>query len=169
MHCRTGEPLGGDDGDVLTVRKVGRSARDACGAKDSSEPTAWEQRIHITVQLTAFVEALRLHTKDRAFPGRIASKENGRWPLIDDDIMTLGELADSRALPADDPTRLIAATHVSLAQLPAFSVLNIGWAAKVKDFGGRGGEFHAEYVEGQAPIRFNPLDGKRWHTRAGRA
>jgi hypothetical protein len=135
----------------------------------SSEPTAWEQQIHITVQLTTCVEALRLHTKGRAFPGRLASREEGSWLLIGDDIMTLGELADSRALPVDDPTRLIAATHVSLAQLPAFSVLNIGLAAKVKDFGGRGGEFQAEYVEGQAPIRFIPLDGKRWHTHAGRA
>ena len=135
--------------------------------RHTSEPSAWEHQIHITVRLTARIEAFRLHTQGRAFSGRHASREEGAWLLIGDDIMTLGEAADSRAFPIDDPTRLVAATHVSIAQLAAHSILNIGLAAK--NFRGRGGEFQAEYVEGQTPIRFTLLDGKRWHSHAGRA
>jgi hypothetical protein len=135
--------------------------------RKTSEPTAWKYQTYITVQLVGCVEAFRLHTRGRSFAGRLASGEGGSWLLIGDDIMTLGDMADSRALPVDDPKRLVAATHVSLAPLRAFSFLNIGLAAR--NFGGRGGEFQAEYVKGQAPIQFVPLAGKRWHTQAGRA
>jgi hypothetical protein len=130
------------------------------------DDTAWLFRRYQTVRLLERVEALRVHTAGRAFPGRQASHEAGAWLLIGDLIQSAGQLASSRALPAADPGSFVAFTHVSEAMLEPGTLLNIGIAdAK---FGGSGGGFQAEYVSGPA-ITFRPLTGKHWHRGCGQA
>ena len=130
------------------------------------DPGAWLYGQYVTVRLLASIRALRVHTEHREFPGRLASGESGAWILIGDVIQTSSELASSRALPAVDPTSMVAFTHTSEAHLLPGTMLNIGLAAQ--KFGGAGGGFQAEHVFGPA-IRFTPLTGKHWHSRAGHA
>lgn len=137
----------------------------ATHAKTRDE-SAWQHGRYSTVQLLTPLEGLRVHTGGRAFPGRQASGESGAWILIGDVIHTSSALAGSRSLPVDDPQRPVAFTHTSEAFLGVATVLNIGLASP--KFGGKGGEFQAEYVSGP-PIRFVPLSGKHWHGRGGRA
>jgi len=132
----------------------------------SRDPSAWELGAYTTVQLVEPVDALRVHTDGRAYPGREASASAGAWLAIGDVVQTSSQLANSRSLPTDDPTSMIAFTHVSEVTVPENCILNIGFASA--KFGGLGGGCQAEYVSGPA-IRFTPLEGKRWHGRAGRA
>lgn len=132
----------------------------------SSDDSAWELGAYVTVRLTAPVEALRLHTDGKAFPGRPASQSSGAWVAIGDVIQTSSQIASTRALPTDDPSSATAFTHVNHAMLPVDCVLNIGIAGP--KFGGYGGGFQAEYVSGPR-IQFVPLKGKHWHGKAARA
>lgn len=133
-------------------------------AARTRDETAWLNRRHLTVRLTRATQALRVHTAGKAYPGRPASSEGGAWLLIGDVIQTSGQLAGSRALPTSHPGGFTAFTHVSEALLAPGTVLNIGVASA--KFGGAGGGFQAEYVEGP-PIVFKPLAGRHWHGRSG--
>jgi len=130
------------------------------------DETAWLHRTHLTIRLLTQLEALRVHTGGRAFPGRDASGEAGAWLLIGDVIQSSSDLADTRSLPTANPRSMVAFTHASLATVAAGTVLNIGIASA--KFGGSGGGFQAEFVSGP-PIVFKPLSGKNWHGAAGRA
>ena len=122
--------------------------------------TAWQFLSFQTVELTSPMVGLRVHTADKPFGGREASAEAGAWCLIGDVVLTSSEIASSRSLPADDPTRMIAFTHTSEAYMSIGTVLNIGLASP--KFGGSGGGFQAEYVDGPM-ILFSPLLEKHWH------
>jgi len=130
------------------------------------DESAWQGHCYLTIRLTAAMEALRVHTKGKDFPGRKASPEAGAWVLIGDVIQTSSELANSRSLPTNNPHSMTAFTHVSEANLFAGCVLNIGIASA--KFGGSGGGFQAEYVSGP-PIQFKSLVDRHWHGRAGNA
>jgi hypothetical protein len=130
------------------------------------DPDAWLHRRYLTVRLTAPLDALRVHTAGRSFPGRDASAEAGAWVLIGDVIQSSGDLADTRSLPTTNPSSMVAFTHTSEALLASGTVLNIGIASA--KFGCTGGEFQGEYVGGPV-IVFKPLAGKHWHGMAGRA
>lgn len=130
------------------------------------DPTAWQFGRYVTVRLVSPVSALRVHTNSRSFPGRQASAATGAWLLIGDIIQTSSALADSRSLPTENPKSMVAFTGASEANISALAVLNIGLASA--KFGGRGGEFQAEFVSGPA-IQFTPLIGKHWHGGAGNA
>ncbi|MBS0393457.1 MAG: hypothetical protein JSR54_02465 [Proteobacteria bacterium] len=126
-------------------------------SRDSRDPRAWVGGEWLTVRLLAPLEALRVHTAGRAYPGRPASSEQGRWYALDDVIETSGELAASRSLPG-------AFTHTSVVRVPAGAVLNVGFASAL--FGGAGGGGQAEFLGGPTPS-FVALRGKHWHGRAG--
>jgi hypothetical protein len=128
--------------------------------------TAWQDGQYITVRLIHTVSALRVHTNGRSFPGRDASAEPGAWVLVGDVIHTASTIADTRSLPVQNPTSMVAFTHSSEASIAANTVLNIGLASA--KFGGSGGGYQAEYVSGPA-MRFTPLVGKHWHGRSGNA
>ena len=149
----------------LFGKSVELSATPAPIARTRDE-TAWLNRRYLTVRISQTTEALRVHTAGKSFPGREASNEAGAWLLIGDVIQASGQLASGRALPTANPIGFTAFTHVSEAILAPGTVLNIGIASA--KFGGAGGEFQAEYVEGP-PIRFRPLAGKHWHGQSGRA
>jgi hypothetical protein len=128
--------------------------------------SSWMHGRYTTVRLSMPIEALRVHTAGRTFPGREASSEFGAWVLIGDVIQSSAALASSRALPATNPRSMVAFTHASEARLDLGTVLNIGIASA--KFGGDGGQFQAEYISGP-PIRFTPIAGKHWHGRSGSA
>lgn len=130
------------------------------------DKAAWLYERYITVRLTAPLEALRVHTAGRSFPGRDASAQAGAWILIGDVIHTSGNLASNRSLPTINPRSMTAFTHTSEALLAPGTVLNIG-IANAK-FGGAGGGFQGEYVTGPA-IVFMALSGKHWHGSEGHA
>jgi hypothetical protein len=130
------------------------------------DESAWLHRTYLTIRLTDSINAIRVHTAGKSFPGRLASNEAGAWLLIGDIISTSSEIANSRALPKENINVMTAFTHASEAVVSPGSVLNIGLAAA--KFSGYGGGFQAEFVSGQ-PILFKPLVGKFWHNRAARA
>ena len=130
------------------------------------DQSAWRHGIYTTVRLTGRLSALRVHTAGSTFPGRQASGQAGAWILIGDVIQTSAELANSRSLPTENPSSMVAFTHTSEALLAANTVLNIGIASA--KFGGAGGEFQAEYVCGPT-IQFTSLAGRHWHGSAGHA
>ena len=130
------------------------------------DKSAWQGRTYLTIRLTTTIDALRVHTKGKCFPGRKASSETGAWVLIGDVIMTSSELVNSRSLPANNPQSMTAFTHTSEAILHAGCILNIGIASA--KFGGSGGGCQAEYVSGPV-IQFNSLVDKHWHARVGNA
>jgi hypothetical protein len=132
----------------------------------SSDESAWELGLYVTVQLLSPVTGVRVHTNGRHYAGRPASASAGAWVALGDVVQTSTELASSRSLPVDDPKRMVAFTHVNEAVLPAHCVVNVGLASA--KFGGAGGGFQAEYVSGPA-IQFAPLAEKRWHAQAGNA
>ena len=129
------------------------------------DQTAWQSGKYLTVRLNAPVFGIRVHTNNKAVPGRDASAASGAWVAIGDVIQTSSDLASSRSLPTTSPQSMTAFTHTSEAAIPTQCVLNIGLASA--KFGGAGGEFQAEYVSGP-PIQFTPFTGKYWHGRAGR-
>lgn len=135
-------------------------------AAQTRDETAWLHRKYLTVRLLAPTEAMRVHTAGKSFPGRQASNEAGAWLLIGDVIQSSGQLANGYALPTTNPRAFTAFTHVSLAMLGTGTVLNVGIVAA--KFGGAGGDFQAEYVEGP-PIVFKPIHGKHWHGAVGHA
>lgn len=128
--------------------------------------TAWQSGHFVTVRLTDAIPALRVHTNNRWFPGRYSSAERGAWVLIGDVIQTSSSLANSRSLPVWNSRSMLAFTHTSEAHVEANTVLNVGLASA--KFGGRGGEFQAEYVSGP-PVQFTLLADKSWHARSGHA
>jgi hypothetical protein len=132
----------------------------------SLDATAWLGGYHMTVRLNEDFMALRVHTNNKAFPGRQASPAAGRWILIGDVIQTSVEIADSRSLPTDNPLSMVSFTHTSEAELSKDVIVNIGLASP--KFGGKGGEFQAEYVSGPH-LRFSPLQGRHWSGREGNA
>lgn len=150
----------------LGGRAIDLPAVPASPKSPSCDDTAWELGIYITVRLLSPVAGVRVHTDGRSYPGRAASNSAGAWVAIGDVVLTSGELASSRSLPADNPKRMAAFTHTNEALLPAQCVVNVGLASA--KFGGQGGGFQAEYVSGPS-IRFVPLLGKYWHGHAGNA
>ena len=130
------------------------------------DKAAWLHERYMTVRLTAPLEALRVHTAGRSFPGRDASAEAGAWVLIGDVNQTSGNLASNRSLPTTNPRSMTAFTDTSEALLAPGTVLNVG-IANAK-FGGAGGGFQGEYVSGPS-IVFKPLSGKHWHGSEGHA
>ncbi|MEO8754910.1 MAG: hypothetical protein ABI624_19775 [Casimicrobiaceae bacterium] len=130
------------------------------------DETAWQHGQYMTVRLIGAVSALRVHTGGRSYPRRPGSAEVGAWLLIGDVIHTSSTIASSRSLPVQNPMSMAAFTHTSEASLAASTVLNIGLASA--KFGGRGGDFQAEYVSGPT-ICFTPLAGKHWHGGIGHA
>lgn len=148
-------------GESVDLPAIALSAR----AKTQDE-TAWLHGRYVTIQLSRPIEALRVHTRGKAFADRPASTEAGAWVLIGDVIQTSAELADSRSLPGKNARSMVAFTHTSTARLCPHTVLNIGLASK--KFCGEGGGFQAEYISGPR-IEFTPLAGKHWHGAAGNA
>ena len=130
------------------------------------DESAWQFGRYVTVKLLMPVQALRVHTDGKSFPGRSGSQSAGRWVVIGDDIQTAPEIASTRSLPTSNPNSMTAFTHVNEATLPAGCVINIGIVSP--KFGGKGGGFQAEYVSGPA-FTFRPLEGKRWHNHSARA
>jgi len=130
------------------------------------DKTAWQSGQYTTIRLIGPISALRVHTNNRSFPGRQASAEAGACLLVGDVIHTAPSIANSRSLPVQNPGSMAAFTNTSGAQLAASTILNIGLASA--KFGGSGGGFQAEYVDGPA-ISFSPFTGKHWHGSAGNA
>lgn len=124
----------------------------------TSDSRAWLHGQYVTVQLTAAVEAVRVHTNGKSFADRPASNLRGRWFAIGDIIQTSREYQSSRSLPGTF-------THVALVTLRPGCVINIGICSPL--FGGAGGEFQAEHVSGPA-AEIMPITNK-WHSRSGNA
>ena len=147
-------------------RSIDLAAKLAATRGSSRDESAWLHGQYTTVELLKPLQALRVHTNNRAFAGREASREAGAWVLIGDVVQTSSEIADSRSLPTSIPQSMTAFTHASEAYLSPNTVLNIGLASA--KFGGMGGAFQAEYVSGP-PIQFKLLVGKHWHGKSGTA
>jgi hypothetical protein len=119
---------------------------------------AWLDKRWISVELTAAITALRVHTDGREFPTRPASNAAGAWLLIGDIVQTSSEIVNGRSLPG-------VFTHIARAEVFAGSILNIGFCSPL--FGGRGGEAQAEFVRGP-DIKFTPMDST-WVNYGGTA
>lgn len=129
------------------------------GRRETSKVNAWLNGGYLTVKFDGEFEALRVHTKGKAFEDREASNEMGAWVVLGDLITTSMGLVSSRALPGDF-------THVSVVMIYPRTVLNIGIAGAIAGWGMGGGE-QGEYVGGPR-LGFRPLDNK-WHHAAGLA
>jgi hypothetical protein len=138
----------------------------ALPVKAGTDTSAWQSGRYLTIRLFAAMDAIRIHTDGKSFPGRPGSAAKGRWVAIGDIEQTSGELASSRSLPTRNPRSMVAFTHTGLVRIPARCVINIGLASA--KFGGRGGAFQAEYVSGPR-MTFVQLVAKHWHGRAGNA
>jgi hypothetical protein len=149
---------------TLLGRRIDLPAMQASSRGATRDVSAWEAGEYLTIRILAPVEAIRVHTNGRTFPGREASGSIGAWVAIGDIIQTSGQFSNSRSLPTANPNSPTAFTHVNAVRIPAGCVINIGITSA--KFGGQGGGFQAEYVSG-AHLEMIALTGKHWHGRHG--
>jgi hypothetical protein len=144
---------------VVSGRTITLPAVQVTPQAKTRDTRAWQSGQYVTVRLIEPIEAVRVHTNSRPYPGRLPSAAAGAWVALDDVIQTSGELVRSRALPGPF-------THVGEALLPTHCTVNVGVCAPL--FGHTGGGIQAEYVSGPT-IKFKQIPGRYWHSRQGNA